>query len=59
MNKMDDDAKKIFVPKKDCGTHIYYIIMYSYIYNKVRRMNLTKNERKNLVIFCGFRIQES
>lgn len=52
MNKIDDDAKKIFVPKKDCGTHIYYIIMYSYIYNKVRRMNLTKNERKNLVIFC-------
>ena len=27
---------KMFVPKKGCGTHIYYIIMYSYIYNKVR-----------------------
>lgn len=36
MNKIDDDAKKIFVPKKGCGTYLYYIIMYSSIYNKVR-----------------------
>lgn len=36
MNKIDDDVKKMFIPKKSCGTHLYYIIMYSSIYNKVR-----------------------
>lgn len=36
MNKIDDDAKKMLAPKKGCGTHIYYIIIYSSIYNKVR-----------------------
>ena len=36
MNKIDADTMKIFIPKKGCGTHIYYIIMYSSIYNKVR-----------------------
>lgn len=36
MNKIDDDVKKMFIPKKSYGTHIYYIIMYSSIYNKVR-----------------------